>query len=100
MCLARAGATDEHDVARRAQVLPGVELADLSLVHSRFAEVEAVKVPRHREVGQPQLVLIGARLAVSDFSLQELRQPARRGELLLAQRRQALLQCARHATQA
>ena len=70
------------------------------LVHSRFTEVEAVKVARHREVRQPQLVLIRARLSVGDFSLQELREPACRGELFLAQGSQAVVQRARHATQA
>jgi len=94
-----AGSTDEHDVARRGEVLPGVELADLGLVHHRFAEVEGIQVPRHGEAGQAQLVLVRAGLTISHFRLQQLRKPGGRGKLLLAQRRQALLQSARHAPQ-
>ena len=49
---------------------------------------------------ETQLVFVRAGLAVSHFSLQQLPQPGRRGELFLAQGRQALLQCARHTAQA
>ena len=33
MCFSGAGSADEHDVAGGAQILPGVQLADLGLVH-------------------------------------------------------------------
>ncbi len=95
-----AGAADEHDVAGGGEVLPGVELADLRLAHHRLAEVEAIEVARNGEVGEAQLVLIGTRLAISDLSCEQLPQPVSRSELLLAQRRQALLQRTRHAAQA
>ena len=97
--LAGTGAANEHDVAGGGEVLPGVELADLRLVDHRFAEVERVEIPRYGEVRQAQLILVGARLAVGDLSREQLPQPARWGELLLAQCRQALLERTRHAAQ-
>jgi len=98
--LAGARAADQHDVARAGEVFAGVELADLHLVDRRLLEGEAIQVARHREARQAQLVLVGARPTLGDLSLQELPEPARRGELLLAQRPQALLQRAGHAPQA
>src|SRR5579884_1842875 len=77
-----------------------MELADLGLVDGRLSEVKAIEVTRQREAGQAQLIVERARLALSDLSSQQLSQPARRGEPLLAERRQALLQGVGHATQA
>src|SRR6185437_6236677 len=95
--LAGTGAADEDDVACAGEVFPGIELAQLRLVHRRLAEVEAIEVARHWEPRQAQLIFVGASLPVSHFSLQELGEPGGRGELLVAQCRQALLQRTRHA---
>ena len=100
MGLAGARAADEHDVARRAHVFAGVELADPRLVHGRFPEVEAIEVTRHREARLAELVFVGTGLPVRELSLQQLPQPRGRGEFLLTQGRQALLQGAGHAAQA
>jgi len=100
VCFASARATNEHDVACRGEVFPGVQLTDMGFIHKRFAEVKGVQIPRHREASKAQLILVRASLSVSYFRLQQLRQPGGRGELLLAQGGQALLQGARHAAQA
>ena len=98
--LSGAGAADEHDVAGGGEVFPGVELADLGLADHGLPEVKAIESARDGEVREPQLILVGARLAVGDLSREQLSQPVGRGELLLAQGRQALLQRTRHAAQA
>lgn len=98
--LSGACAADEDDITSGIEVLPGVELADLGLADHRFPEVEAIEIPRDGEVRQAQLILVGACLAVGDLSREQLSQPMGRGELLLAQGRQALLQRTRHAAQA
>ena len=100
MRLAGAGSADKNDIAGGGEVVSGIQLAEPRFVHRGFLEVEAVDVARHGEAREAQLVFVGAGLPVRHFSLQQLRQPGRRGELLLAQGRQALLQCARHAAQA
>lgn len=93
------GAADKDDVAGAGEIFPGIELAQLRLVYRGFAEVEAIEVARHREAGQAQLIFVGASQAIRRFSLQELGEPGGRGELLVAQCRQALLQRARHPAQ-
>ncbi len=95
-----AGAADEDDVAGGGEIFPGIELADLRLAHHRLPEVKAIEITRHGEVREPQLILVGAGLAVGDLSREQLSQPVGRGELLLAQGRQALFQRTRHAAQA
>lgn len=97
--LAGAGPADKDDVTGAAQIGSGVELADLSLVDDRLVEVEAVQIARHREARQADLILVRASSPISHLRLQKLREPARRGELLLTQCRQALLQGAGHPSQ-
>lgn len=72
MCFATTRATDEDDVARSGKIFTGVQLADLGFIDHRFFEVERVQIPRHREAGQPQLILIRAGLPISHFRLQQL----------------------------
>lgn len=95
-----AGSAHEDDIAGRCQVISAIQLAQLGFIDLGFVELKAIQIPRHREARQAQLVFVGARLSIRHFRLQQLRQPHRRGELFLAQGRQALLQCARHAAQA
>jgi len=100
MRLAGSGSANENDIAGGGEIVSGIQLPEPRFVHCGFFEVEAVDVPRDGEAREAQLVFVGAGLAVRHFSLQQLRQPGRRGEFLLAQGRQALLQRARHPAQA
>jgi hypothetical protein len=100
MRFAGAGSAHKNDVAGGSEIVAGIELPEPSFVHCGFFEVEAVDIARHGEAREAQLVFVRASLPVGHFSLQQLRQPRRRGELLLAQGRQALLQGACHPAQA
>ena len=100
MRLAGPGSAHQNDIAGGGEVVSGMQLPEPRFVHRGFFEVEAVQVPRHGEAREAQLVFVRAGLPIGHLSLQQLRQPGRRGELLLAQGRQALLQRARHPAQA
>jgi len=99
MRLASPGAAHKNDIAGGGEIVSGIQLPEPRFIHRGFLEVEAVDVARHGEAREAQLVFVGTGLPVGYFSLQQLTQPGGRGELLLAQGRQALLQRARHAAQ-
>ena len=83
----RPGPTNKNDIACAGEIIPGIQLTEVSFVHLGFFEVEAIQIARHREARQAQLIFVGACLPIRHFSLQQLRQPRCRGKLHLARGR-------------
>ena len=70
MRLAGAGSAHKDDIARRGEIISGIQLAQLGFIDHRFFELKAIQIPRHREARQAQLVFVGARLPIRHFRLQ------------------------------
>lgn len=72
MCLASAGAADEHHIVRAIDKVTAVQLADQSLVDLAGSKVEHRQILVSREPGSLDLIGDRADLAFSNLCLEEL----------------------------